>query len=516
MKRWLIALLCLVQFAAAQQYFATDGFSKPTQVVTSDGGTLRETAGVYITQTGEVQSVYAAPSGVQLQAVFPPGNPTLLGDHPNVRDVFTGAGNELSAVWIGRNRSNGRSHYHWQTATGNTDLFNLGEQLRLTAVNSAAGEFFVVRPIVGGSQLRVIRPSAPDPEGIIIVQSGHMIDAVASSPSADGALHVFWLAGDTSRSAFGSVADWTAHTQAFDPATWEPVSERQSVGVGSVLHPRDRSVVAELASGLVALWPSEDGTLLQGIEQPNGWDVTDTGITGRIISSTNEGVYWYEGTSIFFAPLPLTADARSTPPLVSSPVTIEGANLHARSVTGEFHTAITWFGRTLRGLPEVYISHTFAPYTITWWDRVVAGLGWNPWNYGEQFFGQLLTALVVAAVGGLILLTLVWLLKAVLLDRLFPRMHAQRMGEYSAAVVFLSTMLFFSYASGGFAQLWSDTVLLVPITIVGLLAGRIWRPGYRQEPFLISILSSFLVLVVTLTIWVFATYPRWATLIGLT
>lgn len=516
MKRWLLMLACVPQIGFAQQYFATNGFSKPLQVVTSVDGTLRETAGVYIDATGSVFSLYAAPSGVHLQPVFPTGTSELIGDHNNVRDLYTGIGNELTAMWIGRNRTNGRSHYYWQTRTATTDLFDLGEQLRFTAIHSPFGEFFLVRPIVGGSELRVVSEHAAHPEGTIMLTSEQTIGGVASAPAAGNQLNVLWLEGDTSRTAFGSVADWTAYTQRFNGATWEPTSSRETLGTGSIQHPRDRSAIAGTDNTLTALWPSESGTLLQGVQNGGTWEVTDTGITGRIIDTTNAGVYWYEGTSIYFSPLPVPENAYALAPLISSPVTIEGANVHARMLNGEEHTAITWFGRTLRGSPEVYISHTFDPYEPTWWDGIVAALGWNPWNYGEQFFGQLLTALVVAAVGGLILLTIVWFLKAVLLDRLFPRVHAQRMGEWSAAAVFVVTMLLISYAGGGFAQVWGDVLLLVPITLVGMLLARLWRPGYRQEPFLISVLSSFLVLVITITIWVFITYPRWAAILGLT
>lgn len=514
--RWVIVLLlCALPSSFAQQYFATNGFSKPEQVITSEHGTLRETAGVYIDEAGTVLSLYAMPTGVHLHPVFPPGTATLIGDHNNVRDLFTGQGSELSAVWIGRNRSNGRSHYHWQTREGHSDLFNLGEQLKFTPAPTAAGEFFLVRPLVGGSELRIIRPDTENPEGLTVFTSAQVIDAISATPAANGSLDVLWLEGDTSRTAFGSISDWTAYTQQFDPTTWEPLTSREALGSGSVAHSRDRSAIQRTHSGLVALWPSEHGTLLQSVQGASGWAVTDTGITGRIIGATPAGVYWYEGTSIYFSSLPLPEDYQAAP-LISSPVTIEGANIAARTVHGEEHTAITWFGRTLRGLPEVYVSHTFEPYEPTWWDGIIATLGWNPWNYGEQFFGQLLTALVVAAVGGLILLTLVWVLKAVLLDRVFPRVPAQRMGEYAAAAVFLATMVLFSSASGGITQVVNDLLVLGPITLIAVLLARLWRPSYRQEPVLVAILSSFLVLVITITIWVFITYPRWATLVGLT
>lgn len=515
MRRLLVLLFALLAVAGAQQYFASGGFSKAELINSPDDGVLREVAGVYIAGNGETITLYTGPAGVYT-ATNPALDPVLFGEHNNVRDVFVGAGEDLSAVFIGRNRSNGRSHYILQSETSSTDLFNLGEQLTFHAVPGTAEHFYVVYPQVGGSVLTLITPDTTDVLEHEILRSDEMIGAVSMAPAADGGMHLLWLSGDTSRTAFGTIPDWTVWYQLVDAKTWEPRGPAMELGKGFVHHRFDRSIITAQDGALIALWPTEERTLSQAV-LPAGaqlWTVTETSLAGRLLGATAEGAYWYEGTSIYRSELPLAKGAVAPPPVVASPVTIEGANLHAREIGGELHTAFAWYGRTLRGTPQVFRSDTFTPHETTFWDHVIATFGWNPWNYGEQFIGQFITAAIIAALGGLMLLMIVWFVQGVVLQRFLQRTNPQRVGEYVAAIVFLATMGLVSIVSTP-GTWWRDFLFLLPITIGSGLLARLWRPGRRHEPFFISIISSYLVLFIAMTVWVFLTYPRWAPIFGL-
>lgn len=516
MRRFLALLLALVSLAGAQQYFASGGFSKAELINHHDDGVLREVAGVFIAPDGDVFTVYTGPAGVYT-ATDPSLEPTLVGAHDNVRDVFVATGDELTLVYIGRNRSNGRSHYIMQTPAGDSDLFNLGEQLTLQPTPGTNDAFHLVMPEIGGSVLTLITPGTTDPRAQTIFRSDEMIGAVSMAPAPDRGMHVVWLSGDTSRTAFGTIPEWTVYYQLFDAQTWEPREPAVEIGRGFARHRFDRSIVFDNDGTLVAVWPTEHGTFTQAIRPAgsNAWQHTDMTFGGRLLGVTTEGVYWYEGTSVYRAPLPLKSPSAMPPPLIASPVTIEGANMHARLIEGNVHTAVAWYGRTLRGTPQVFRSDTFTPHEATWWDRVIASFGWNPWNYAEQFIGQFITAAIIAALGGLMLLMVVWFVQGVVLQRFLQRTNPQRVGEYVAAILFFAAMGAVS-SFGSPVGWWRDFLLLIPITLVSVLLARLWRPSKRHEPFFISIISSYLVLFLALTIWMFLTYPRWAPILGLT
>src|SRR5690625_4209100 len=121
-----------------------------------------------------------------------------------------------------------------QNATDSVDMFNLGEQLALLPVPGATDEFYVVYPQVGGSVLTLITPESTNILEREIIRSDEMIGAVSMATAPNGGMHVLWLSGDTSRTAFGSIPDWTVFYQLFDAAEWTPRSPAVELGKGFV------------------------------------------------------------------------------------------------------------------------------------------------------------------------------------------------------------------------------------------------------------------------------------------
>ena len=419
----LLVVLLALSLSLAQPYLADGGFDRPREgfelsraslAVAFDLGTPRALV-------GDVQGLRL----VELIAGREVGSEAVqwLAQDSVVRGVAaaSGWGREGAAAyaWFERDPTTGRYRYWWHWGGEQRALLEAAQALELALFVGPGGpEAYVVVPGAEGSRLERYRWGAS--EGETVLATERSLAAPTLAQGADGARHLAYLEGDTVDTPLGRSAQWSTVYLGPDGAS------RRFEGAAAP----PTTLVLDARSTPVLLWSAADGRVIAsdlagaGSSEPLG--------VGRPVGVSGERAFWSAGASLLATGLESRGAPAAAPVNVAwSPYAVE----RARLLRADGVTHLVWIGSLPGGGARIVHSDDAQAMRPRWDDHVAARFGWSPWALREEAAGQLAGAVLVAVLGTMALLPLLWLLSLPLARRL-PERWTRLGGSLLAVAVF--------------------------------------------------------------------------------
>ena len=526
MIRVLLLLLALLGgLGAAQPYAADGGFGRP---IMEESRAIAASVSVAVSSRGTVTTVWAGPEGVWRIDRTADGRtePQLVESTDDVRSVSAGyAGEELFITWVTRDRYTGTYIYRALLDGRKVELFQDALVIDLTLFEwneqpHAAGLF----RRDGEGQVRIL--SLATGEEDIVYRTSLTQRGLDVLPLPNGELWLGWLEGRNERGEFGLISEWDAYVGLL-PAEGAAMVGPEELGAAYVEDERQSVALASdpaKSAGGEAVWvlwaEEEEGdlrlteVLREGDTLTAQQDSPPVG-EGRPIGAAWPHLYWVADSSV----MRLDVDSLTPMSVAWSPITLEGADFATARVEREGGTrslsAFAWYGRAQGGAIEIYSSDDRAPMQVTVTDRVAALMGWNPWHLWDELFGQLLTALLIGILGGILLVPLL-MIAGSLLNRLLRSQRAAVVGGLVAGLVplVLSTYVYMQAFPAPTDAGLIRTAFVAALTGGVLLGWLIGRRGDREANNTFTVVGA-VGLFAAMSVFSFITYKQWAPLVGL-
>jgi hypothetical protein len=308
-------------------------------------------------------------------------------------------------AWFDRDPATGSYRYWWQWDGERRTLLEAAQELPLALVVGPGGpEAVFVVPAADGASFERYRWGAD--EGETLLRSERRLGAPTLALDAEGAVHLAYLEGDTIETPLGRSAQWSAVYLGPDGAP------RRLEGAAAP--PASLSLDAHATPAL--LWPAADGRV---IASDLGHEVASTPLgAGHPIGIASGRAFWWAGASLVAVGLEDHGAPGGPPVNVAwSPFAVERAEV----LSWDGVTHLAWIGSLPGGGARLVHSNDVQAMPLRWTDRVAAAFGWSPWALAEEAAGQLAGALLIAVLGTMALLPLLWLLSLPLARRLPER-----------------------------------------------------------------------------------------------